>query len=176
MDEAFCCVICGNPLANKKKLSARYCDRGCRNRAIDLRRRQETLRRRNENERVLQEFSMWMAGFHLDLLRQAPAEAGGYRLGLWTGQMMYWFPSLLPSQVYRQTLYRTRTQNEFFSLHPFEPPIVPIVAHYKVQFVQNIPPHPDLPESDKAWWLKIPYALPHRRLPFNIKAVPREQR
>jgi len=176
MLEGLLCVVCHKPLVHKKMLSARYCNRKCRNQAIGIRRKLETLRGRNEPERILQEFAIWLTKFHLDLLRRAPAEAGGYRLGLWTGQMIYWFPSLLPHQSYRHTLHRTRTPNNFFSLSPFEPPVVPLATYYKVHYVQNIPPHPDLPELGEDWWEKVPYSIRHRVLPFKLKAVPREQR
>lgn len=176
MEDDFCCMACGKPLSNKIKLSARYCNRACRNKVVALRRRSETLRLRNEPERILQVHRIWLTNFQLDLLRNAPSEAGGYQVGLWTGQMMYWFPSLAPKQTYRYTLNRTRTQRAFFLLRPFEPPSVPLIAHYQVRYVQNIPPHPILPQLTEAWWIKIPYELPHRTLPFNLNAVPREQR
>lgn len=175
MNENPICVICLKPIVGKKRLTSRYCGRACINKATDIRRKQERIQRRDENERILQTYAVWFTMFRFELLRHAPSEAGGYQLGLWTGQMMYWFPSLLKRQSYRHTLYRTRTTNQFFSLSPFEPPTVPLVTDYQVRFVHKIPPHPELPQAAVKWWKKIPYAVPHRALPFILKAVPRDK-
>lgn len=176
MSDDFFCVFCSKPITGKKKLSARYCGRECSNKAVDARRRDETLRRRNEIDLIVKVHADWLKRFRHELLELASPEAGGYQAGLWTGEMTYWFPSIPAKSSYRNTLLRTRSRYNFFSLEPFEPPTVPLVAEYQIRFVQKIPPHPVLPIDTELKRMKIPYGVPIRSLPFKLKAVPRDLR
>ena len=176
MDEDFVCVLCRKPITGERRLSTRYCGQKCRNKALDARRREETLKRRNENERILATFDDWLRQFRHELLKRASPEAGGYQAGLWLGQMTYWFPCIPADARYRNTLTRTRSRYDFFTLEPFEPPSVPLVAEYQIRFVQKIPPYPPLPEDGPNWTIRIPFAVRIRRLPFVLKAIPRALR
>jgi len=176
MQEALCCAVCQEPISAARRLSSKYCGRKCKNRALTLERRADRLRQKVDIDRIIKAHAHWFAAFHLELLKAAPAEAGGYQLGLWTGQETHWFPSLRKGQKYRHTLHGRRTGHGFFTLAPFEPPTVPLVAQYEVRFVQKIPPHPELPPVIKTWRKKVPYAVPCGPLPFNLRAVPRDQR
>lgn len=176
MSDEFFCVFCRKPIAGKRKRSARYCGLGCRNTVIAARRKEETLKNRNLKEMIVKVHADWLTTFHHELLTWAIPEAGGYQVGLWIGQMTYWFPSMSEGTRLRNTLLRTRSRHSFFSLDPFEPPTVPLIAEYQIRFVQKIPPHPVLPIQKDEWRKWIPYAVPIRPLPFNLRAVPRDLR
>ena len=176
MPDDFLCVFCGGPIEGKKRRSTRYCGLECRNSVLAARRKQETLKNRNDREKIVKIHADWLTKFHQELLSWAIPEAGGYQVGLWIGQMTYWFPSMPEGTRLRNTLLRTRSRHSFFSLEPFEPPTVPLIAVYQVRFVHKIPPHPVLPIQDEKWRKWIPYAVPIRPLPFNLRAVPRDLR
>lgn len=176
MPDEFFCVYCRKPIAGTRKRSARYCGRECANSVIAARRKEETLRNRNLKEMIVKVHADWLTTFRHELLTWAIPEAGGYQAGLWIGQMTYWFPSMPEGTRLRNTLLRTRSRYSFFSLEPFEPPTVPLIAVYQIRFVHKIPPHPVLPIQDEKWRKLIPYAVPIRPLPFNLRAVPRDLR
>jgi hypothetical protein len=176
MSVEFFCVFCRKPIAGNKKRSARYCGLECRNSVLAARRKEGTLRNRNHKEMIVKVHEDWLTKFHDELLTWAIPEAGGYQVGLWIGQMTYWFPSMPEGVKLRNTLLRTRSRDSFFSLDPFEPPTVPLIAEYQIRFVQKIPPHPVLPIQKEMWRKWIPYAVPIRPLPFNLRAVPRDRR
>lgn len=175
MREDLCCAVCRRPLSAARRVSAKYCGKKCKAEALTTQRRAESLRRKIDLDRIIQAHVHWFAVFRRELLLSAPPEAGGYQLGLWTGESVYWFPSLRKGQKYRHTLHGKRTRHEFFSLSPFEPPTVPLEAEYRVRFVQKIPPHPELLTA-VMWKKKIPYAVPCGPLPFNLRAVPHDER
>lgn len=114
MSGDFVCVFCRRPIAGDRRRSTRYCGSECRNDVIAMRKKDETLRRRNERELIVKVHEDWIWKFRHELLALAPAEAGGYQVGLWTGQMTYWFPSIPAGAKYRNTLLRTRSQHSFF--------------------------------------------------------------
>ncbi|MBL9006563.1 MAG: hypothetical protein JNJ46_20065 [Myxococcales bacterium] len=176
MYESLCCAICREPIPARRALSAKYCGQKCKNKALTLERHSERLRRKLDADRIIQAHELWFAVFHRELMRAAPPEAGGYQLGLWTGQSTHWFPSLRKGQKYRHTLRGRRTEHAFFALTPFEPPTVPIAAWYEVRYVQKVPPHPPLPSVIKTWRKKVPYAVPCGPLPFNLRTVPHDAR
>lgn len=176
MSVDFYCVFCRKPIKGDRRLSTRYCGRDCRNSVIAARRKDETLRRRNEREMIVTVHADWIRNFCYELLALAPPEAGGYQAGLWTGNMTYWFPCMPAGSKYRNTLLRTKSQHSFFSLHPFEPPTVPLIAYYEIRFVQKIPPHPVLPMEKPIDKIRIPYEALVKHLPFNLRAVPRDLR
>lgn len=176
MIQGFCCVICQKPILGTHRLSARYCGRVCRNKASEARRKEETLRQRNEREVVLKRHEDWLRQFQLELLRRAPPEAGGYQAGLWTGNMTYWFPTIPLRVAYRNTLNRTRSTYNFFTIDPFEPPSVALVASYTIRFVHKFYPYPILLNNHEEWQVRIPFAVPIRKLPFSLRAVPRDLR
>ncbi|MBL9004551.1 MAG: hypothetical protein JNJ46_09905, partial [Myxococcales bacterium] len=86
MYEALCCAVCREPIPATRALSAKYCDRKCKNKALTLERHSERLRRKLDADRIIGAHELWFAVFHRELMRAAPPEAGGYQLGLWTGQ------------------------------------------------------------------------------------------
>ena len=176
MADDFYCVFCRGPMAGKKKRSALFCGLECKNKALAARRQASTLQQRNRLSVLVHVHADWITSFHQQLLTWAPAEAGGYQAGLWTGAMFYWFPSLPLHRKERNTLLRTRSPHPFFTLAPFEPPSVPLIALYEIRFVHRFPPHGILDVRDKDWNVKIPFSVPIRELPFNLRAVPREQR
>jgi len=176
MSDDFSCVLCRKPISGDLRLSSRYCGRDCRNKALAARRKDETLRRRNERELIVKVHADWIKNFRYELLAQAPAEAGGYQAGLWIGDMVYWFPSIPAGAKYRNTLLRTKSQHSFFYLEPFEPPTVPIIGYYQIRFVHKIPPHPVLPTKHPLDKIRIPYEALIKPLPFNLRAIPRDLR
>jgi len=176
MAEDFYCMFCRGPMAGKRKRSALFCSLECKNSALAARRQAATLQRRNTMGLLVHLHAEWLTSFHQQLLTWAPAEAGGYQAGLWTGAMTYWFPSLAVHRKERNTLLRTRSPHPFFTLVPFEPPTVPLITVYEIRFVHRFPPHQVLAERDKDWVAKIPFAVPIRELPFRLRAVPRNQR
>jgi len=176
MSGDFFCVLCGKPIPGDRRLSTRYCGRECRNSVMATRKKDETLRRRNEREMLVAVHADWISMFRHELRALAPAEAGGYQVGLWIGDMTYWFPSIPEGVKYRNTLLRTRSPHSFFHLHPFEPPTVPLIAYYEIRFVHKIPPHPVLQTEKIIDKKRIPYEVPVKPLPFNPRAIPRDLR
>lgn len=174
MSGDFLCVLCGRPIPGGCRKSTRYCRAECRNSVLATRKKEETLRRRNEREMLVAVHADWIAMFRHELRVLAPAEAGGYQVGLWTGHITYWFPSIPAGSTYRNTLLRTRSPHNFFPLHPFEPPTVPLIAYYDIRFVHKIPPYPVLEMVKIIDKKRIPYELPIKRLPFNLRAIPRD--
>src|SRR5205085_910499 len=70
------------------------------------------------------------------LLKAAPSNAVGYRMGLHQDntEELIWFPHF--SGKKRKRFDGTWTDLPYFELHPhFEPPRVPVVAHYDLRFV-----------------------------------------
>lgn len=171
-----CCVICRDPLDDKRTSSAKYCGKKCKHKAQAVRRRNDRLQQKLDIDRIIKSHELWFSVFQQELRNAAPPEAGGYQLGLWTGQETYWFPSMRKGQKNRNTLHGRRTRHACFSLFPFEPPAVPIVAWYRVRYVQAVPPYPPLSSGLLAWRKKVPYAVPCGPLPFNLRAVSRDQR
>lgn len=176
MPDEFFCVLCRKPILANKKFSALYCGQDCKNEALNARRREETLKRRLEKDHIVSVHADWIRKFRHELLKRATPEAGGYQAGLWTGQMVYWFPNIPERSKYRYTLNRTRSRHSFFLLEPFEPPSVPLVGEYQIRFTANISPYPDLEIGGEIWSIKIPFAVKIRSLPFKLAAVPRTLR
>lgn len=176
MREDLCCTVCRKPLAAARRLSAKYCGKKCKARALANRRRAENLRQKIDLDRIIRAHEHWFAIFRRELLLSAPPEAGGYQLGLWTGEKLRWFPSMRKNQKYRHTLYGQRSRYGFFTLSPFEPPSVPLEAEYQVRFVQKIPPHFELPAIVKTWRKRVPYAIPCGPLPFRLRSIARDLR
>lgn len=116
------CRHCGRSLGPHRTRRAEYCTDRCRAAAVYLRKRLETLAATHEHLCAL-------------LQDEAPDGAIGYRLLLQEGGTLWRYP---PSRGRRWVAIDGQPcQRGFFSLWPFELPVVPRSAVYGVQFVSR---------------------------------------
>ena len=183
MNRGILCKKCQQEIGEDNRADALNCSRECR-----LAARMQEVRRRNSQrlkyERELaQQFAAWLESFERKLRKQAPENAIGYRAGLWSGHGYLWFP-VLPAGTDARGKLRTRldfnrrrTTDDYFHLHPFEPPAVPLATLYQIRFISNVYPYPDLEDAGSFEEL-IPYEMKIRGLPIeNLASLPvRKQR
>lgn len=166
------CKNCQRTIDEEKRVDAVYCSEACR-----VASRVQASRRRNR-ERLLyersipQRFAAWMEGFERQLRKHAPGNSIGYQAGLWSGHAYLWFP-MIPAGTdargrrrTRLDFNRRRTSDEYFHLHPFEPPVVPLATLYKIRFISCIYPYPDLGEAG-SFDEVIPYEIKIGCLPID---------
>ncbi len=123
------CSYCGAPLRVKARADAQYCSDRCRHQGCDLRKELAHL------PSEIQEF--------FERLQECrPAEAAGYLVGF-NDRDQSWFypPTDRPSRRWKGTDIHSRgwrgtaSRRGYFSLRPFEPPIVPRAARYGILFI-----------------------------------------
>ena len=169
------CKQCQREIEHQKRADSIYCSDECRvtARVQDSRRRN---RERLTYERaILQQFAAWLDGFEKQLRKSAPENAVGYRAGLWIGHEYLWFP-IVPvgtdARGRRKTRFdfnRRRNADDYFHLHPFEPPMVPLATLYQIRFISNVYPYPDLGEAG-SFEEAIPYEIKTGGLPIDNPA------
>lgn len=166
------CKKCQREIAIEKRADSIYCSDACR-----IASHVQESRRRN-SERLLyersipQRFAAWLEGFERLLRKHAPENSVGYQAGLWSGHAYLWFPMIpagMDARGRRRTrldFNRRRTSDEYFHLHPFEDPAVPLATVYKIRFVSCVYPYPDLGDAG-SFDEVIPYEIRIGNLPIS---------
>lgn len=109
------CLNCRKPIPKRMRTDAKHCSDHCRYAANDKRRK----------------LPAWVRDLEMRLVRHAPAEAIGYRLGLIHGRKVWYYPPRARASLRHDGSLRLQAH---FSLVPFEAPIVPVADLYGVLF------------------------------------------
>lgn len=166
------CRICKKPVV-KKRIDARYCSTLCKSAALGLRRRQDSLERIAQEDRLLDIWAPQILQLERAIVGRAPGEAGGYRVGFWTGEPLnthHWLPFLAQKAKKRRTISGRYSYQDFFTLSPFEAPAVPAPGRYLVHYVAARYPHIIL-ETKEPFEVEIPFSVRVPNLMMNPKLL-----
>ena len=167
------CRMCKRPVVNKR-VDARYCSTICKSGALGLRRRQDSLERIASEERILEIWAPQILQLERAIVGQAPKEAGGYRIGFWSGEPLnahMWLPFFFKDAKKRRMLSGRYSYQDFFQLCPFEAPAAPAPGRYLIHYVTARYPHSVI-EAKEPVEVEIPFSV---RVP-NLMIDPRALR
>jgi hypothetical protein len=166
------CRICKKPVV-KKRIDARYCSTTCKSAALGIRRRQDSLERIEMEDRILHVWAPQIAQLEREIVGRAPTSAGGYRVGFWQKEpfeMHHWLPYFTGDAKKRRMLSGRYAYQDFFQLHPFEPPTVPSPGFYRVQYVAAHYPYTEL-EINQPFDIEIPFSVRVPNFMMNPKLL-----
>jgi hypothetical protein len=163
------CMMCKRPFA-AVRVDAFFCSARCRSAHSRELKRDERKEELEHRRRLLFEFRPQIRQVRNAVVSRAPANAGGYLLGMWASDVgdYIWLPYMQSDQQRRRTVAGSWSRQRFFALHPFEVPAVPKVGTYRVAFVTENPPHGILPEKEETE-VEIPFSVDIARIPKNAK-------